>query len=353
MPKKKANPEESVVMGIDNNLKALWEIHQSNHDTPYIYQEVELLSDARITGEFNIGPVQYYLCDFGDPYPNHPLRHAIGLNCYNTVSISASNVAKELAGIMVVFLRRRIWAGKVTREKDRPARDFSYFQHKIDPKLVEASNITNCEQWIIKVLSLPSEDYSTIMAAVGLYHAAVMIIEQYPQVAYINLVSSIEVLAGHFYGKRKPNIGDCIQSGFKELLERFVDTEEGRAQFIEWQYTREKMQGKFIGFVEDTVPTSFWDASNFVNDFDQLYSVDKAQLNSVLKLIYDRRSKLLHQGLAFPRHALSGGNEWASKGIIDCGDDYQAGEAIPAVRWFERLVNSCIKNYIEILSNSN
>ncbi len=353
----KGVPEEiEPFAGLPAQLKAFWDAHSTNPEAQHTYHEVELTMDTRITGEFDLGPVQYYLCDFGNPSPGHPLTHCVALQCYDVRendSYQPHEAAKELAGLLTLFLRRRVWAGKVTRNGNRPAQDFSGLKSPVDGDLLRplGKSISVSENGLRMALSLPLKDYVPITTAVGLYHAAVMVIEDDPQTAYINLVSAIESLAGHEASETEPT-EDSVSPDLATLLDKYVQSADGKEAFVRWAWRKELAKRRFVGFIRDTVPPCFWLGSEPEGVVEVVNTVRQRELSAVLKTIYGRRSDLLHGGTPFPAHAIDGSVEWARYGVYDGSGHYPEGKAVPAVRWFERLVNACIGNYIRQLSRS-
>lgn len=170
--------------------------------------ELEIQSDARLTGELPIEPYKLMLVDFkmgGGPfelclqYQNyHKKEHSLGL-------ISWDTIGEEFTASVSFFLRRRLRYISIRRRDDKPQKfHFTPYQEDnndvmIDPVLVkDYSNIASIKDNLEMLFNLERDDYNIFIKAIKMYHAAIVIIENQPELSYLLLVFSIEILSKDF-----------------------------------------------------------------------------------------------------------------------------------------------------------
>jgi len=180
--------------------------------------------------------------------------------------------------------------------------------------------------------------------AVRLYHQALLQIENFPELAYLNLVSAIETLS------RDYNIGKISLSELNQNLATLVNSVKDKQlgmQIEEAILKKERYIGRrFVRFILDHIVSDFWEDKNR----PEIGLINPDELQGLLKKIYNQRSSTLHMGEPFPpptyQAPIRGAEICPAKGVERSGRKWDNKDFIPNLHFFERLVNHVLKNFL-------
>jgi len=207
------------------------------------------------------------------------------------------------------------------------------------------SNLNALPDWFQKVEGLRSALHQPFILSVKLYQQALALIEDSPDIAYLNLVSAIEVLSGEF------DVGPVTladrDSKLALLVARIPD-EDLRRDIERRSLELERFIGRrFVRFILDHVEEDFWDHA----DRPEMGRVESDNLPKLLKRVYAFRSKALHSGEPFPAFVLRPPLMGAE---IPFGFSFAQGERqwdekdyIPYAHFFERLIQHVLLNFLK------
>ncbi|MCD4785155.1 MAG: hypothetical protein K8T10_15170 [Candidatus Eremiobacteraeota bacterium] len=322
--------------------------------------EYEITSDADIAGEFAYGPYRLMLWDFSEKKDGEERKLCLRIekkipgrdeDPWKTAEKAAyyhgGGIEGELIAFASLFLRRRFKIGPQVRWNDKPFIKLGY-KNQIDGQLVEGkSNLTDLTQWFKLVENLDGRFHQRYILAVRLYHKAIQMIEEEPDLAYLNLVSAIEVLC------QKTDIEPIslfeVNPKLAKVLEKVEDLDLRR----EIEEAALKRQGfirrRFVAFILKHVEDSFWKEEKRP---EPCYGrIEPEKLEELLKRIYDQRSKTLHNGEPFPPSIFDapvmGAEIHFSLGMSKGEKKWEPKDYIPNLIFFERLVNHVLKNFLE------
>jgi hypothetical protein len=349
----------SINMSINKQIHFIRNIEEleKNRDESIIY-EYEVIADANIIGHLEYGPYVFSMWEFSakNEGEKRKLNLQIKVKKFNSDDLKldqaerngfyhGGGIAEEIIYLSSLFLRRRIILGPVTRIDDRPSL-FNIGNKVIDKPLITGeSNLGNLYKWLDLVKKLKPEYDQRFILASKLYHQSLQLIEEQPDLAYLNLVSSIEVLC------QETDIGtvslydldhklaDLIYSLDNDLKERIEKSILKREKFI---------KRKFVQFILDHIEDNFW------KDNDKLESeygaVKREDLKDYLERIYDQRSKTLHSGEPFPPNIFGAPLQNAeidfTLGMFIGDKKWLPKDYIPYPHFFERLVNHVIISFL-------
>jgi len=158
--------------------------------------EHEVMADADIMGELTYGP--YYFTIWEIAKKREGEERKLCLQIIEKLSSSddeswrsakrsgfyhGGGVADELVALAALFLRRRLKLGPVTRIDDKP-RILSTNHGWIDHSLVSGeSNLSELLAWFRTVEGFEEKHQLKFILAVRLYHRALLLIEEQPDLA--------------------------------------------------------------------------------------------------------------------------------------------------------------------------
>lgn len=334
------------------NIEALKGEGVESHVTEY-----EVIADAYIVGEFTYGPYYFTIWEFSNKHEgeerklclkirerafssdDQPWKSAKRAGFYH-----GGGIADELVALASFFLRRRFQLGPIVRMDDSP-RLLSMNQGWVDKPLVAGqSNLAELSEWLKLVEGLDSNYHQRFILAVRLYHRALLLIEEQSDMAYLNLISAIEVLC------QETSIGKVTLSDLDQELAKLVDSVENKdlqnkiKQII---LKREQfISRRFVAFILEHIEESFW-AEEKRPKHGQ---IKPDELPDLLKRIYAQRSRTLHTGEPFPPSIFYPPMMEAeidfSLGMIKGEKKWEPKDFIPHPYFFERLVNHVLRNFI-------
>lgn len=329
----------------------------------FITCEYEVTVNAYIVGEFNYEPYSLLIWEFSPKSKGAERKLILRIketffwdkliqqdsdkSSKSTSFYHGGGIADEIISLASLFLRRRLNLGQTVRMGDKPMMiDISSdnIGYK-DNSLIEGkSDLKDLADYFNLVENLKPRLHLKFILATKFYHQALLVIESYPDIAYLNLISSIEVL--------------CVESNIGEVKISEVDKE--LAGYIE-QIANVKLRKEigdailkrehfikrhFINFIMDNGDDEFWVSS----DSSEFGKINKDDLPDILSRIYNQRSKTLHEGEPFPPDIflppadgveIGPGLSMKSRGKVWEKEDF-----IPYPHFFERLVRHVLINFL-------
>jgi hypothetical protein len=267
------------------------------------------------------------------------------------------SLVDEILSLASLFLRSRIFViASVVRSIGGPPMtkyeyDFSYIQpqRQADRHLFDASlrNFVPLGEFLNEVRKLPEAFHHRFGNSARLYALALREIGVNDQLAYIHLVSAIEILS---QDQALPIQRDPLQEvmdKIKALLDEEKSRPEAKAELGNL-FKHRKSLARFIAFVSEHSQSSVIEKpqTGFLE-----YKIYRDTLPDALKRIYTARSNFLHAGAAMylsdPR-----------KVPPECDYDFSAGQTIdnrkfpeeeklPNISFFESLVRNCLLEYLK------
>jgi hypothetical protein len=281
------------------NIKAL----EENESFKTHVTEYEVTSDADIVGELIYGPYLFTIWERG--FKNEGEERKLCLRIrevdfqYWDSAKSAGfyhggGISDEIVALASLFLRRRFKLGPVVREDDEPI-IYGKVKDLIDKPLITwQSNLGELSKWLESVENLDSNYHQRFILAVKLYHRALLMIEEHPDMAYLNLISAIEVLCKEVdIGEVK--LADLENEKLAELI-NCIENEKLRKTIEQTILKREQFIGRrFVAFILDYSEKDFW-----TTERPEYGAIKRDDLPEILKRIYDQRSNTLHNEDPFP-----------------------------------------------------
>lgn len=343
---------------IDNRMYLVRNIDAlKSEDVESHIVEYEVITDAHIVGEFTYGPYYFTIWEFSDKQKGEERKLCLrirekvfsnGERPWESASKSGfyhgGGIADELVALSSLFMRGRFKLGSMVRMDDIP-RLISVKRGWIDEQLVKGeSNLGEMPQWLKLVEGLNPDHHQKFILAVRLYHQALILIEEQPDMAYLNLVSAIETLC------QESSIGEVTLADFDPQLSELVgsiENEDLRSRIEQAILGRERfIRRRFVSFICDHIEEDFW-----TGERPKYGIITPEQLPDLLKRIYDQRSRTLHTGEAFPPSVFSppvmGAEIDFSFGIVSGGKKWDPKDFLPHPYFFEKLVNHVLKTFVK------
>ena len=329
-------------------------------DTDIHIIEYEIITDTHIVGKLKYGPYYFTLWEYGLKQKGEERKLCLRIHERAFPSVyqpekppqrsgyyHGGSIADELVYLASLFLRRRFILGPIVRWNDEPSL-FSKDKTKwLDKQLITGkSNLEELTEWLQLAEGLDKNFHQRFILAARLYHRAILFIEEQPDMAYLDLISAIEILSNdHDIGNL--TLADLDNPKLENYV-RSVDNEELRCNLEEnIVKLRRFIKRRFIAFMLCHTEESFWTEK----ERPQHGKIQRKDLARLLGLIYKQRSKTLHNGEPFPAYIYSTpprGEEISSSLGISKGEKmWEPKEFIPYPHFFERLVNHVLKTFLK------
>lgn len=321
-----------------------------------IIYEYEVIADANIIGHLDYGPYVFSMWEISEKNEGEKRKLCLQIKSkkFNSDDLKLNEakrngfyhgggIAEEIIYLSSLFLRRRIELGPVVRIDNRPS-SFNKGKRMLDkPLITGSSNLGALHEWFKLVENLSSKYDQKFILATRLYHRSLLLIEEEPDLAYLDLISSIEVLCQDTkIGKVSlcdldPKLAKAIYSLDNDLKEKIEKAILKREKFI---------KRKFVKFIMDHIDDSFW----IENERPEYGVIKKDELKDYLERIYNQRSRTLHSGEPFPPNIFTAPMDKTeidfSLGMIIGDKKWELKDYIPYPRFFEKLVNHVIINFL-------
>lgn len=263
----------------------------------------------------------------------------------------------ELIALFSVYFQARFYLkatiiGELTPRSIR-LRDENEFQYKRPSRFLNFEMFSEQKRnWAHKdglklfldtIRTLDQEYHQSLIRAFYWYAEAIKEIGVDRQLFFIKMVSAVEALL-NFIEAPSGNLKVKLMKLVKE--EFFTEAEKNEIE--RWLENR-KIRQRFMIFLQNYSRGFFKKGKRKAK---HCY-IRKSELMNYAKRIYDARSTYLHSGkpmfLSIDIGA-EGAEFWdldPSLGMMVDRKRFTANEKLPRTRWFERLVNHCLKNFIE------
>lgn len=258
----------------------------------------------------------------------------------------------ELLAIFSVFFRARFFlrATYVSQDdfRSRTREDFRYRKPNKALHIEMLSSEGMARNWakgiadfLDNLRNVPQEYHQDLIRAFGWYAEAVREIGSDRSLFYIKMVSAIESLLE----EAEP---DGLEKKLKNLIGKGCPLEEDKEEITNYINNR-KIKRKFIAFLSKYSRGYF---KGFNRKATHCY-IRKNEMDRYAGTIYDARSGYLHKGkpmfISFDMPM-----EEAYRWDVDpgCGmmvdrRNIPGKEKLPRMMWFERIVNYCLRKYLE------
>jgi hypothetical protein len=317
--------------------------------------EFEVQAESSAADALNYGP---YVLDRWDALPVMDgtrrsfvlrLKHYLGETSAAASPTRAGfyhgiSLQEEICTVACVFLRRRIRLGALLRLKDKPIRvapASRAFNKVLASGRIQLSGI---QHGLRMLESLPEKFHEPFILACRMYEEAIAALDDKPDLAYLLLVSCLEV----FVAKYSPS---TTMADFSEDLREAVASHPDRSarEALEKRLCGDRLISRnFVIFTAAHITEEFWKASP--NITPEQGRIQAEELPDILKRIYSQRSKTLHEAMPFPPNVLDAPESDAE---IDRSTEVVVGDRrwtdkdmIPYVRFFERLVNFVLMEFL-------
>lgn len=316
--------------------------------------EYEVITDSHIEGALIYGPYSIFVWDHDIFSEGEERTLCLRIKSNAKESFELPDVSKngyyhggyiedEIIALSSLFLRRRLKLGSITRRNDLPYRESN--KSGIAYKCLQKGegNLLSLIEWFELIKKLNESLHLKYILAVRLYHRAILLIDEEPDLAYLNLVSAIEVLCRDTIIEKIPLLSDIDQN-----LATIVDkvSEPLRSELVEAIIHREKfITKKFVQFILSHIEDCFWEGER-----PRMGRVEPDSLKGYLTKIYNQRSSTLHEGKSFPPSIMSPPFYECEIDLFRtsigerCWDEH---DSIPQPDFFEKLVNHVLKVYLK------
>jgi len=340
-------------------------------------------------GRVVLDKAPFKLVSISEPYSRPPQKLSLSFTApmesrpeANLSGVFPHEAAQEFAAFLSVLTRRRIFAYQLSRSNDWPVEEqFEYYEQSHSqelqkPKEVEPGNVYDLLQRLRTMERAIGERF---ILALKFYHAAVRTLYTEPEFSYLFLVTCLEAISS---AVNKEYIPDDIETyldrrfpAWKELKAALPnDKQSGLPKIL--LANEGFIFGKLAKFVQDNVPDTFWNdrdddakpdywttmivsgpngcGQEVVKRSDCVLKewelFDRTRLRGVLREAYTARSKLIHNGVRFPKTIVVG--HFTRIPAEACSTMMQQAATgntlvdIPPLLTFERLVSYTLINYL-------
>jgi hypothetical protein len=206
----------------------------------------------------------------------------------------------------------------------------------------------NADRIARQLRALAMTDAQDVLRAVRLYATALELILERPQVAYLLLVSTIETLATEYFKKWAPTEDEQVQhhAAVLKRAKKFGLSEAQARELAIAASRRERwIKRKFVRFIAERLGEEIWTEDDLF-PLRSMWHPDRAKLDKYLRMIYDSRSEVVHEGQGLPLGVTVGTSHLVD---LRAFHDVIAGalDRTPPIVWFERAVNICLRSRIE------
>lgn len=316
--------------------------------------EYEVICDSHIVGELRYGPYYFTIWEFDRKEAGEErllclrIREAVlpeGQELWRSATKTGlyhgGGIPAELVALACVFLRRTLRLGRLVRMDDSPrmfSQTFGGTPHYLERG---EANLGQMGDWLNLVECLKPELHEPFILAARLYQQALELLGSKADLAYLNLVSAIEVLAQDFE-ITKPSVEE-FDPTLGRLLAQVAD--EGLRQQLASSFLKRErfIQRRFVSFVLAHISADFWTEPGRPT----LGLISPEGLPGLLKKVYEQRSRTLHSGEPFPPAITSVEEELPVGLSMSIGErKWDRPDFIPCIPFFERLVNHVLKHFV-------
>lgn len=321
--------------------------------------EYEIIADSAVIGELKYGPYILKTWEVETKREGEERKlllkirekptsdSEISTNAAKTSALyHGGGIAEELVALSSLFLRRRLRVGPILRMGDLDILLKMKYGWLDKPLIAGGKRLEDIADWIDRVVTLDQKHHQKFILSTKLYHQSLLIIEDFPDIAYLNLVSAIEVLSGD-YVLDSPSLSDLCDSKLQNLINKIDDKKlrcEIESHFVEKERFHKR---KFVSFILEHIDHDFWKEKGRPKSG----RIKQEELPDLLKRIYDQRSRTLHNGEPFPISIYLppipiGAEILKGRSMASRGKMWKPKDFIPYPHFFERLVNFVLKTFL-------
>ena len=357
-------PELENKPAIDNRMRFL-RLLSSTEERAYCV-EYEFASEVRITGELHYSNDLILRLLTIEPNRDGLFKYTLSLSAPAEYSLPQYQASKdgyyfegggsgEILSLASLYLRCRFFPiAYISRGMSGPPtmkieHDFSYVtpQKNADKALFDASprNFTALLNFFDEVKKLPEELHHRFANAVRLYALALREIGTNDQIAYVHLVSAIEILSRYQILSAEQDSLQGAMDQIKNLLEKATPEAKNDLSNL---FDQRKTMMKFIRFITTHSSAVITERPKEGALENKIYSDN---LTVSLKKIYKGRSKFLHEGspmyLSMPGVTATGCDYDSSLGQTIDNREFDPEEKLPNISSFENIVRACLLEYLK------
>lgn len=263
----------------------------------------------------------------------------------------------ELLSLFSVFFQARFYLSATISgslpPKSIKKRDRNNFHYKKPAQFLNQEMFSNqkrnwddkegLQKFLDILRTVDEQHHQSLMRAFYWYAEAIKQIGVDHQLFFIKMVSSVEALLAYV---DVPN--DDLPQKMENVLKKDLFNENQKGEIENWLENR-KIRARFSRFLEQ-YSTGFFTGGNRRAKQCHIY---KRDLEDYTKRIYAARSAYLHEGK--PMYlSVDMRNEFArawdidpSQGRMSDRREFAINEKLPRVRWFERITNYCLKEFVK------
>ncbi len=367
-----AKPESlSVPKGSDNRMGWVRNLEALDRESEHFVVEYELGSECRIPGllDYSDGKIICALMSTeegrGGLWPYNLVlhvprdRHGRNLKAGKGYYFKEGRLG-ELVALMSLLFRCRFYLISsrhlpgdprmgMTLKREYPFVRVKY-NHAIHPPLfgnADKNLAVDFKEFLDTVRTLDPQLHQDYILACHHYARAVREVGVDSEMVFNRLVSAIEALCGHMTLDRKD---DALEEQKIATLIASSDLSPEQKKELKTTFDVRKSGKKFIRFIEQH-SSGYFKGGNFKA---KRLKIKRADLDKVLRIIYNARSKYLHAGEPmFLSTPFKGGEKWDTDPILGMWVDsrrFDAAQKLPYAHFFEGLVRHCLLNYLEELA---
>jgi hypothetical protein len=329
-----------------------------------------------------------------DPLPQQltltfrvPHEVRVATEALHSSGIFPHEIAQEFAGFLSLVTRRRVFAVQQTRYDELPMLQESHLYQKAGPqerqtlKEIDPSHVYRLLQ---NLRDMERHHAEGLVLAMRLYHTAVQLMYAEPEFSYLLLIIAVEaassVVLEDYLPAPAEDYLDSRYPSWREVATLLPTNEISHLTDLLLSNEHYTFQ-KLLTFVGKFLPDRFWDQAEDDAKPDYLFSLigvdesgkgkltispsdktlqpyelfPKEKLKSVLRNVYNARSRLVHSGVRLPPSIVLGHYRLIPAGAFDeimesRLQDREASLDIPPLLTFERLVSLTLVNYLDKIS---
>jgi hypothetical protein len=368
-----AKPELlSAPKGSDNRMGWVRNLEVLERESEHFVVEYELGSECRIPGllDYSDGKIICALMSTNEgggglwPY-NLVLhvprdRHGHNLKAGKGYYFKEGRLG-ELVALMSLFFRCRFYLFSSRHPPGDPRmgmtlkREYPFVRvdcnPAIHPPLFENADknlAVDFKEFLDTVRALDPQLHQAYILACHHYARAVREVGVDSEMVFIRLVSAIEALCGQMKLDRKD---DALEEQKIVALIASSNLSPEQQKELKSTFDVRKSGKKFIRFIEQ-YSSGYFKGGNFKA---KRLKIKRADLEKVLRIIYNARSKYLHAGEPmFLSTPFKGGEKWDTDPILGMWVDsrrFDSAQKLPYAHFFEGLVRHCLLNYLKANSS--
>ncbi len=364
---------KAVKMKKDNGMQWILALEEceKNEDNQEYFVEYEICSEARIPAvlEYGNGFLQCHIFQELDEKGLYTylvrIKHIQKEYKFDWSSYSKkgyyfeNGLIGEILAIFSVYFQARFYLkAQITGDLKFRQRSEYNFQYKRSASFSNFEMFSKQDRYwaekgggvslfLDKIRTINEDYHQNLIQSFFWYTEAIKEIGTDPQLFFIKMVSSAEALLRFI--KISP---DALEEKINKVIE--VGFTKKEADEIKNWFKNRKIGQRFLIFFQKYSTGFFKGGKKRASHC----FIKKPELKENVRRIYRARSKYLHEGKnMYVSSDLRGDDakfydKDPSRGMFIDRRNIPEGEKLPRTRWFERITNHCLKNFVEELSQS-